>query len=453
MEKFEFKGVWWLPGDEAKRVVGILKFNPEDGADLELMGALSNHSELDSDIVLGKTSDGKDITLYGCFQTKFTFNSSGIPTTVIFANIVFEGAHFNTEEEIEFQELSCRYTHLDEWAWMKGIHITPPTESKLEIKYECPASVKTNISDDYSIEVYPITQTPTYSIVQKEVNITQRIYIKLISNKPSSFGQQQDKLYHIQNFLSLGVGKPVEIIDFMGRTEVNKEDYDGFILHPNVRIYFCTKEASDQYTPLVPQKMLFSLRDIQDDFDMIMRKWFDKEKTLKPVFNLYFGTLYNKDMYLEQRFLSLVQAVESYHRRTRINNEIDPEDHKKRVNAVMESVDDQYKKWIGGRLGYSNEPTLRKRLRELIDECGALIKLSSSSQKKSFINKVCDTRNYLTHYDVSLFDRAAKESELFKICYMLGVIIEFNLLLEIGFEQERAHQLLQEKYKRFKILE
>lgn len=57
-------------------------------------------------------------------------------------------------------------------------------------------------------------------------------------------------------------------------------------------------------------------------------------------------------MYLEQRFLSLVQAVESYHRRTRINNEIDPEDHKKRVNAVIESVDDQYKKWIEGRLGY-----------------------------------------------------------------------------------------------------
>lgn len=158
-------------------------------------------------------------------------------------------------------------------------------------------------------------------------------------------------------------------------------------------------------------------------------------------------------MYLEQRFLSLVQAVESYHRRTRINNEIDPEDHKKRVNAVIESVDDQYKKWIEGRLGYSNEPTLRKRLRELIDECGELIKLSSSGGKKAFINKVCDTRNYLTHYDVSLSDRVAKESELLKICYMLGIIIEFNLLLEIGFEQEMAHQLLGEKYKSFKILE
>lgn len=400
---------------------------------------------------LGKTSDGKDITLYRCFYTELKFNSSGMTTTVILANMIFEGVHFNTEEEIVFNELSCRYTHLDEWAWINGIAITPPGDSGLGISYQYPASISVDIDDDYTIEVYPITQMPSYCLVQKQASIVQRIYVRIISKNHITFEKHQHKLHHMRNFISLGVGEPVEVIDVMGKTEANKETYDGQVSYPKVKIYFCIKKASDDYKPIPPQRMLFNLRDIQKDFDVIIQKWFAREETLQPVFDLYFGTIYNSGMYLEQRFLSLIQALESYHRRTRINNEMDEEDHKKRVDEVIASVDDKYKKWIKGRLAYSNEPTLRSRLTELIEECRMIINLPSSRRKKSFINKVCDTRNYLTHYDVSLCRRTADETELFEIGYKLKIIIQYNLLLELDFEHEVAYQLLEEKYKRLNI--
>ncbi len=447
------KGIWWLPDNKENYITGILKFNPEDGAYLELMGQLSGYDELEANIILGKTSDGKDITLYKCFEVRKIFNSSGFPMTVVFSNIIFEGVHFNTEEDIRFKELSCHYSNLDEWAWMNGMNINVPAPGELEISYKLPSKICADIKDDYVIEVYPSTETPSHCIVQKEASIVQRIFVRVINNQLNSFEEHRDKLHHMQNFISLGVGEPVSIIDVIGKTEENREDHDGYILYPKVTIYFCIKKSSEDYKPILPPSMLFNLKNIKDDFDIIINKWYDKAEVLKPVFNLYFGTLYNSDMYLEQKFSSLIQAIESYHRRTKNNNEIEPEQHGMRINNIIESVDDQYKKWLEGKLAYSNEPTLRNRLKELLEECGSLLKLSSSRKKKSFIGKVCDTRNYFTHYDISLSGKAAKGTELLKLCNILKVIIEFNLLLEIGFDNKKAQELLEEKYKHYNIFE
>ncbi len=39
-EKFQYEGYWWLPGASDNRVPGILRFDPDEGASLDLMGSL-----------------------------------------------------------------------------------------------------------------------------------------------------------------------------------------------------------------------------------------------------------------------------------------------------------------------------------------------------------------------------------------------------------------------------
>ncbi|SHI08949.1 HEPN domain-containing protein, partial [Clostridium grantii] len=444
---------WWLPENIENNISGILKFNINDGANLELIGELVEDDELEVNIILGKTADGKDITLYKCFETNRVFNSNGFITTVIFANIIFEGVHFNNDADIKFNEISYHYSNLDEWAWMNGINISSSSNDEIDIKYKLPSKVTTDISEEYSIEIYPVTQTPNRCIVQKEANIKQKIYVKMINKKLNSFKEHTEQLQHIQNFISLGVGEPVTIIDVIGKTEVNKQEFDGKFLYPDVTVYFCIKNSLMDPKSILPPNMLFNLQNIKDEFNEIIKKWFDRSDVLKPVINLYFGTLYNSDMYLEQKFSSLIQALESYHRRTKINTEIDPDEHEKRINSIINSVDSQYEDWLKGRLSYSNEPTLRKRLNDMINECGTLLNLSSSKKKKSFISRICDTRNYFTHYDISLVDRVAKGRELLRICHKLKILIEFNLLLEISFKKETIIKLLAEKYKHHNIFD
>jgi hypothetical protein len=319
----------------------------------------------------------------------------------------------------------------------------------LEIKYKLPEKLSIDISEEYTVEIYPKAQTPIRSIVQKEANIIQKIYVKVINKRNNSFKELMDNLQHVQRFISLGIGEPIAVMDVIGETEANKDDFDGQILYPKVIMYYCTKQLSKAHKTILPPQMLFNLKLIKDEFNTILRKWFAKAEVLSPIFNLYFGMLYNSDMYLEQKFSNLIQAIESYHRRTRINTEIEPDEHRKRITSIIESIDTQYKEWLENRLTYSNEPHLRRRLSELIDECGKLINISSSKKKKSFISKVCDTRNYFTHYDVSLTDKSAKGIELLHICSKLKIILEFNLLKEIGFSNELAFKLISEKYKRY----
>ena len=66
---------------------------------------------------------------------------------------------------------------------------------------------------------------------------------------------------------------------------------------------------------LYPYDMLFTFKDISDRFEILLKNWFEKADTLGPVYDLYFGTLYNPRMYLQHQFLSLIQAIEVYHRR------------------------------------------------------------------------------------------------------------------------------------------
>ena len=38
--QFQYEGYWWLPGASDNRVPGILWFDPDEGASLDLMGSL-----------------------------------------------------------------------------------------------------------------------------------------------------------------------------------------------------------------------------------------------------------------------------------------------------------------------------------------------------------------------------------------------------------------------------
>ena len=71
IEGFEYKGQWWLPNEPAKAVSGTLKYTHNDGAVLELMGSFKDSREMYKMarpvVILGTSSNGKDISLHGCF--------------------------------------------------------------------------------------------------------------------------------------------------------------------------------------------------------------------------------------------------------------------------------------------------------------------------------------------------------------------------------------------------
>jgi len=60
----------------------------------------------------------------------------------------------------------------------------------------------------------------------------------------------------------------------------------------------------------------------------------------------------------------------------------------------------------------------------------------NEKERGSFIRKVVDTRNYLTHYDSGLETKAASRESLQELCMKLEALFQLHFLRLIGMDSE-----------------
>jgi len=452
MKKFEYKGIWWLPDKPEEQIPGTLRFTPDEGAVLDLIGSFKDIKDmnkiLEPEIILGVSSNGKNITLHKCFETKSSFSFPGFQTSSFYANLVFIGAHFQKLENIKFKSLFVHYLHLDEWVNISGFDIKHLREKEVVIKYKLPEPFQIDISDGLKILINIRATGPSLSFVQKEATIKQKTEIKIETSEDKSFEYYRKIMYHIQNFLSLGIMEPVYPLTIEGITEVNKEMINDKLYNPPVEIYYKLPDIPKAPKTLHPFDMLFAFKDISDRFEVFLKNWFEKADLLEPVYNLYFGTLYNPRMYLEHRFLNLIQAIESFHQRIHRGEYLSVEEYKPvyktLVNAIPDWVRSDLKNRLKEYLKYGREFSLRKRLKEIFDKYQQVIDRFIEN-KNTFIRKVVDTRNYQIHHDEDIKERAAGGEELYRLTQKLKMLLEVCLLTELGFSSEKIITLFFKK--------
>jgi hypothetical protein len=479
IEKFEYKGVWWLPDNPEKPISGTLMFVPGEGAVLNLMGSFngsfeeikSTNSEgsitkrvwtgklFEPEIMLGTSSCGKKITLHKCFETNERYSSSGFPTSSFYANIVFIGWHFTKPEELKFKSFFVNYPYFEEWSKIRVFSHCLESEEKskqYEVKYEVPEPVEAKI-DNFKISFDHNLNISGDRL--REVNLKHTTFVKIEPEDELHFEEYQSILYHLQNFLSLATTRAIYPLSIKATTEQYKHVSTfskGKVHHPPIEIFYNVIGEVDLSEKLNHYDMLFTFEDISGQFETYLQNWFDKAELLKPVYDLFFGTLYKPSMYLEVQFLSLIQAVESYHRRRFGGKYLSDEDYKEvcdtLVNAIPDSVEGGFKDSLESRIRYGNEFSLRTRLRRLFDSDEYQEILSEFAENKNaFIGKVVDTRNYLTHYEGK--EKAAIGEELDPFIQKLKILLEICLLTELGFGSEEVKKLFSrnKRYQRESI--
>lgn len=448
VEEFEYKGQWYLPEKPEKSIFGTLRFTPTEGAILDLMGSFRGSSfsfgrMLQPEIILGFSSNGKLITLYKCFETKLSMSSPGLPTSSFYANVVFVGATFQSKDDIKFKRMLIHYSNLDEWVNISGIDIQDlPDRKEVVIKYKRPEPIKVDMSDNYDVFLDVLATGPTHSAVQKEASIEQKTYVRIEPREKISFDEFLNIAYNIQNFLSLAFLSVAHPLIVTGIAEENhvpgEEEKNENIV---VDIFYESQDGHEKSKILTQYDMLFTLGDLQGQLSTFLKNWFKEAELLKPVYDLYFGSLYNSRMYLQHRFLSFMQAIESYHRRTMNNFELPKEEHKKRISEIVSAVPEAHRNWIENKLVYSNELNLRNRFKELLDIFSDLSR-RFIPDRDSFIHKVVTTRNYLTHYDEESKKQCLEGIELYRATKKLKILIEICLLKTLGFPSDKIKELV-----------
>jgi len=456
IEEFEYKGIWWLPDKPERQISGTLRFTPAEGANLELIGSFRSIEDINTifapGIILGESSNGKSITLNECIETNRTFSFPGSQTSSFYANKIFVGVHFQKEEDIQFKNFSVRFSHLDEWVNISGFSIEYKWEDvEVIIKHKLPPPFQANINDSLRVLINFEPIWPTSSFVQKEASIKQNTWIQLESAEDKPFEYYEKVMNHIQNFLSLGITEPVLPIAIEGITKANKEMSGDKLHYPPAQIFWKLADTPKASKTLLPPEMLFTFKDISNRFEIFLRNWFKKAELLEPIYNLYFGTLYNPRMYLEHRFLSLVQAVESYHQRVCGGEYLQEKEYRPvyeaLVKAIPSEIEEDFRSSLEKRLKYGNEYSLRKRLKEIFEKYSVILS-RFIEDKENFIERVADTRNYLTHWREGLKEHAAQGEELYRLTQKLNMILEICLLAELGFNSEEIKDLFLKKHQR-----
>jgi ApeA N-terminal domain 1 len=449
MDDVEYSGLWWLPSNPQNKVAGTLSFSNQDGIELKLIGALEglegfagfNNLNQRHPVIWGLTTSGKSITLSGCLAAGFRMGLPGFVSRDYWIHLCFLSAHL-TEEQLQFKKIVVEYSRLIDWVRTSGLTMTwyENEPNKRQFNYTLPEEIKAittkgKVSIDFSFH-------PEGDFFD-EMHLRQSISIEIETDQEREFDDLQLRYIRpFQNFLTLATTKPNSIVSvqvYSRHISFEKSDGTGVVETP-IEVIFPQRhleEKSDKV--LIPQYMLFTLHDISDFQDTVER-WLNVSDELDSVCNLFFGIMYNSSMYLEQEFLNMVQAVESYHRRRMKNNVLPKSEHKARVRAILSEAPDEYRDWLKEILNYSNEPRLKHRLSELFDKVEIVLS-SLISSKEEFSKKVADTRNYLTHYDLYLKDKAAKGGEIALLTAQLSFMLQACLLFELGFSQDKCAEV------------
>ena len=455
MDETKITGTWYIPISKPIKVKGNLYLNPLKGIinlivfSLESIGTLNEF-----DTIYGKTTFGSKITLYKCnvFQETLHMGTKIIYETLITAKYVFDKVEFKIKEDILFHEVIFRFSNLDEWAFLKGFNFHTDKSQDFSLTYKFPKQISCKVDNETTLILNCHLNSPLGLIVDKEVKVIQKVYISVKHLRPQPFEKSINIIRTLMDFVSLCIQQPVYFIEMSGLNPKHYRIYKSTKekIYDNIPIY-TTDQTDENYKSVDPRMILLNLQEIEQNFELYIKNWFEKRELLKPVIDLYLNTLNYKEMSIELHFLNLVQALESYHRRTRKNYVIDYDKHKERVNSIIFSISKEYKDWLKEKLNFSNEPALIQRLEELAhDGNDYWVFFNGKKEIETFINNVKNTRNYLIHYDKKLESKALKGEDLEISCFYLRCMVEYYLLKEIGLPVEDIRKKTVSQTKRIK---
>lgn len=456
---------------------GNLVYKPNEGATLTLIGSFRGEEDyipvqnlklVQHGIILGTGEDGSRITLFQCDEKPhgIRWNKGEIIVRQAFrVNYIFKGHHFKKVDDIKFNTMSVSYSYLEEWIdkpldtsmeKMEDREIdiikkfnfkdnglqkaTNEPEFNLVLNLEKPEIVPLVNEKEYKIFI-DFSMSYPFSALRKFIAKIEAFILIEYKNEEKSWNEFYNKIRFIQDFLTIATMETVYPLKIHGRTD----NYTSMIdeeneIQPNIDIIICYSKIPTSFEEPIKYNMLFSLEDIIDKINYILPRWLNKSEESQFIYLNYFGYIYRDNRILGDHFNNLVIALESYHRKNMNNYNLDPKEHKKRVNTIIELVPQEYKKWVEYKLKY-NEPNLEKRLQEILE--GYLDLFGGKKRAYKFVGDVVQIRNK------AIIHKSNKEKidtdKLAYTTFLLMIIFEICLLSDMGFCEEEINNLMSKK--------
>lgn len=491
MKDLDVNAIWWLPEVPDDTMTGRLTFNVVSGASLELIGCFEMPQTLTAtdrsqqertilgqfsspEVVHGIATNGVRITLYRVVQTGSQIGN-GPPVSRFAPTFVLMGAHVTIGGIASVRSVSATFSELFEWAGVSVLQQTltmpagnegqaadlgvrweyvPQTDAKRHVAALPFGTVDLIISAEYSIGSQP------------EMHVSQQASLRTELSTPVSLEQVlEDIVFHLHHFVTLGVGAPIVLeslsLTCPGDDGLAQADGGEAIQHiehlAQIAVYYRGRRTAarrKEDKPIQRHDMAFRLPDIANEWSSILNRYFETLERYRPVYDLYFATIYAADSYLQNRFLNFAQAIESFHRRREKGTLLPPEtfrDIKSELVACLRSQSDRIPNEIratfASRLQYFNEYTLNERLLALFPDSDEVLQDLTGGTAEFRID-MRNTRNFLTHYTEELEAKASTGVALVRLTMRMQAALSRLFLQELGIPERFVESWTRKQIRR-----
>lgn len=454
-------GYWWIPEEPSRRYPGRLSFDPKDGAHLEL----SVEKEAPSfpgggeefPLVHGVTNRGRDITLVNCYLTHDRWSNVGISAQTIFGRLAFDGFHLPSVEGENIRSISATVPFLSSWLGTTGIDVKHTNDFQdFEITYRRVPPLIARIAPSMRMEVsvHPAS-IPIAGGPGTEVKIRENIWLSLKPEMPQPYRQLLDSLHVVFDFftfvcMDLCSAEEIQLEgNFCPRTLTSEA-----IIYPTAHFHYMPVYSPKKQRTPHPMDVLLKLSDLSDNLEPVLARWFETSAQLRSIRVLYLSALYGDHPYVENKFLSMCQAAEVFHRRFRRgeymdSNRYDSEVLPLLISRIPADLPEGLAEVMQQRFEYLNEFSLAKRLKELVAENREIV-LEFVPDIKDALRAIVEARNQFTHFSPRNKRTDFSGGTILYYVDVLRMIVELSVLREVGVPSEilRKAAVESERYRR-----
>lgn len=359
---------------------------------------------------------------------------------------IFEGVQFDTEDKIKFNQLCGSYTDLDAWVGIYGFTIKRDnSKGKFisNVRYEKPSSQFFDIDNTYEVGIGFSSHGPNQSIVQTEVKISQRAYLVIKSKIGDvSFGDLFRQLDIFSCLLQAAVQRVPYPISVFGFSQENSQELDGAeAYYPEIKIYYEPVESILSAKERLPQEFLYVFKDLTAEQIVA---WFASFVKYETVIHLYRSLFYGNRLFIDTKFLSIAQALESLHSILFGNLCLPNNKFVEQRDRVLKAIPTDLIEWVGTALNSANYKRFKLKILELLIKKEGLFG-QCIDDMDLFAKRVRDTRNEFVHHNKQKW--TFKKEELPPAINLLTMLFEAYLLEIIGFSDEKVQELLLPKIR------
>ncbi|TWT50071.1 hypothetical protein KOR42_36170 [Thalassoglobus neptunius] len=417
--------IWWPPRTDQK-VRGRLAY--KDTINLSLFSAVDT---TDEPVIFGNSNKFGRCTIFEAYSKENDNHSLPAPSSRFQATYAILGVHCESREEPIFNNISFHFPELCYFLEHDAFSTERHPDGKSTTTYTPQQSFRTSILDD-SCTVYIGSGMSELGGGMESLTLIHRPSISFYFKSPESFNGILSLSDKVIRLFTLLLGKRTYL------TEFNYACPD-----PMMSEQILQRRSR----PPKPEWCfpIALLNRIKAYWPNLLEKWLGNEDIHTTALLLHHGM--SDEGFLEDRFLSLAQALETYCRLNQPDNQYMDEDsyqkiQQKLLNSLPEATPRSFRQSFTHKLKFANQFGLKKRIKLELDGLDDKTVRLFCLDKSKFADKVVATRNWLVHQGEREPSQTFSNHELFPAAMSLQTLMLMLIYKWLGCPEHEVRQWL-----------